>query len=138
MRKLLLLFIFATVSLAALSDGVPALQVSASSKQNNVELSGILSIKYSDTHMIVTMKDGSQQTFPLDDIQVMHFGQMAATAIASLLSEAGDNGTYTITDLQGKVVLAGRATSARQVILPQKRGIYTLTVNGRSKKILLK
>lgn len=140
------------VALAALlalpmhaDDEVPALNIHQMEGESQVELSEILSIKYTDTDMVVNYKDGSQQTFALDDIVVIEFGSML-TAIRNLIDSGSladgkqpkDNYSYTITDLRGKLISRGKAKSKRLISLPTKQGVYLLTVDGHTTKILVK
>lgn len=137
-KRLLLSVLVAMLVLPMMADDeVPALCINQSEGENQVEISEILSIKYTDTDMIVNYKDGTRLTFALDEIVVMELGRMV-TAICTLAKQSNGNGAYTITDLQGKLIAKGKAKSKRQVSLPTKQGVYLLTIDGCTSKILVK
>lgn len=130
-KKLLSTALAVMVAGSCLADDVPALKISKSDGESAVVLSELLSIKFTESDMVVNMKDGTQQTIALDDIIVMELGQ-APTAISSLFSGAE---AYVITDLQGKVVSKGNGD---KFIMPTQKGIYVITVGDKSKKVLVK
>lgn len=113
------------------ADDVPALKISKSGGESAVALSELLSIKYTDSDMVVNMKDGTKQVFALDDIIVMELGQ-TPTAISSIFSDYGKDAVYTITDVNGKIIAKGSLDSS----LP--KGIYIISVGDKSKKLLVK
>lgn len=130
-KKLLSTALAVMVAGSSLADDVPALKISKSDGESAVVLSELLSIKYTESDMVVNMKDGTKQVFALDDIIVMELGQ-APAAISSILSGAE---AYVITDLQGKVVSKGNTET---FALPAQKGIYVITVGDKSKKVLVK
>lgn len=117
---------------SCLADDVPALKINKSDGESAVVLSELLSIKYTESDMVVNMKDGTRMVFALDDIIVMETGQMP-TAINSIFSDTAE--TYVITDLRGNVLSKGRG---ERVALPSSKGGYIISVGDKSRKILVK
>lgn len=123
---------------SCLADDVPALKISKSDGESAVVLSELLNIKFTESDMVVNMKDGTQQTFALDDIIVMEVGQ-APTAISSIFSGNDNDVVYTVTDINGKLIATGNLNSSPFTLhssLP--KGIYVITVGDKSKKVLVK
>lgn len=135
MKKLLSTSMAIAVALSCLADDVPALKISKSDGESAVALPELQSIKYTETDMVVNMKDGTQQVFALDDIIVIDVVQ-DPTAIRSLFAESDINAVCALTDINGKVVAKGKLADSN--LLPAKKGIYILTVGDKSKKILVK
>jgi len=123
------------MSAQCLADDVPTLTISKSSGDSKIVLSELLSIKYTDTDMILHMTDGSVQNIALDDIIVMQLGQ-GPTAINSVFSDCNSNDSYTITDISGKLIAKGKV--ADSIVLPGKKGLYIISVGEKSKKVLVK
>ena len=117
---------------SCLADDVPALKINKSDGESAVVLSELLSIKYTESDMVVNMKDGTRMVFALDDIIVMETGQVP-TAINSIFSDKAE--TYVITDLRGNVLSKGRGG---RVALPSPKGFYIISVGDKSRKILVK
>ena len=117
---------------SCLADDVPALKINKSDGESAVVLSELLSIKYTESDMVVNMKDGTRMVFALDDIIVMETGQMP-TAINSIFSDTAE--TYVITDLRGNVLSKGRG---ERVALPSPKGVCIISVGDKSRKILVK
>lgn len=117
---------------SCLADDVPALKINKSDSESAVVLSDLLSIKYTESDMVVNMKDGTRMVFALDDIIVMETGQVP-TAINSIFSDKAE--TYVITDLRGNVLSKGRG---ERVALPSPKGVYIISVGDKSRKILVK
>ena len=117
---------------SCLADDVPALKINKSDGESAVVLSELLSIKYTESDMVVNMKDGTRMVFALDDIIVMETGQVP-TAINSIFSDKAE--TYVITDLRGNVLSKGRG---ERVALPSPKGVYIISVGDKSRKILVK
>lgn len=122
---------------SCLADDVPALMISKSDGESAVVLSELLSIKFTETDMVVNMKDGTKQTFALDDIIIMELGQATQTAISSIFTDSDINSVYTLTDINGKIVARGNS-SLSTLHSPLPKGIYIITVGDKSKKILVK
>lgn len=118
-------------------DEVPALCISQTNGENQVELSEILSIKYTGTDMVINLKDGTRQTVPLDDIIVMELGKMVVS-VRDLVKQSNGCDTYTITDINGKLIAKGKIKSNKLVNMPTRRGLYILTIGNQSQKILIK
>ena len=117
---------------SCLADDVPALKINKSDGESAVVLSELLSIKYTESDMVVNMKDGTRMVFALDDIIVMETGQVP-TAINSIFADKAE--TYVITDLRGNVLSKGRG---ERVALPSPKGVYIISVGDKSRKILVK
>ena len=117
-------------------DEVPALCISQTNGENQVELSEILSIKYTNTDMVINFKDGTRQTIPLDEIIVMELGKMVVS-VRDLVKQSCGN-TYTITDIHGTLIAKGKIRNNRQMNMPTRRGLYILTIGNQSQKILIK
>ena len=117
---------------SCLADDVPALKINKSDGESAVVLSELLSIKYTESDMVVNMKDGTRMVFALDDIIVMETGQVP-TAINSIFSDKAE--TYVITDLQGNVVSKGKG---ERFTVPAQKGVYIISVGDKSRKILVK
>ena len=131
-KKLYSLVLAILVAGSCLADEVPALKINKSDGESAVVLSELLSIKYTESDMVVNMKDGTRMVFALDDIIVMETGQMP-TAINSIFSDTAE--TYVITDLRGNVLSKGRG---ERVALPSPKGVYIISVGDKSRKILVK
>lgn len=120
-----------------LADDVPALNISKSDGESAVVLSELLSIKFTESEMVVNMKDGTQQTFALDDIIIMELGQTTLTSISSLFDDCDINSVFTLTDINGKFIARGNSSLfSLHPSLP--KGIYIITAGDKSKKILVK
>ena len=134
-KKLLSTALAIMVTGSCLADDVPALKISKSDGESAVALSELLSIKFTESDMVVNMKDGTKQTIALDDIIVMELGQ-TPTAISSIFADSNINAVYTLTDISGKVVAKGKLADGN--MLPAQKGLYILTVGNQSKTILVK
>ena len=117
---------------SCLADNVPALKINKSDGESAVVLSELLSIKYTESDMVVNMKDGTKMVFAIDDVIVMEQG-LSPTDINTLFSNTAE--TYVITDLQGKVVSKGKNGNCAW---PTKTGVYILSVGEKSKKLIVK
>ena len=117
---------------SCLADDVPALKINKSDGESAVVLSELLSIKYTESDMVVNMKDGTRMVFALDDIIVMGTGEVA-TGINSIFSDRAE--TYVIADLRGNVLSKVRG---ERVALPSPKGVYIISVGDKSRKILVK
>ena len=131
-KKLYFTTLAILVAESCLADDVPALKVGTSDGEAAVVLSELLSIKYSDSSMVINMKDGTKLVVALDDIIVMELGQ-TPTAIHSLFSHPAP--TYVITDLQGHLVSKGKTES---ITWPTQQGVYIISVGDKSKKLFVK
>ena len=131
-KRLYSLVLAILVAGSCLADEVPALKINKSDGESAVVLSELLSIKYTESDMVVNMKDGTRMVFALDDIIVMETGQVP-TAINSIFSDTAE--TYVITDLRGNVLSKGRG---ERVALPSPKGVYIISVGDKSRKILVK
>lgn len=135
MKKLLLTALAITAFSYCFADDVPALKINKSNGESNIALSELLSIKYTESDMIVNMKDGTKQSIPLDDIIVMELGKIP-TSINSIIGDMSNGETYSITDIEGKKISNGNVKEG--ISLPNQKGIYVITVGEKSKKVLVK
>lgn len=120
---------------SCLADEVPALKITNQDGERAVVLSELLSIRFTESDMVVNMKDGTKQVFELDDILVMQVGQMPAD-LRSIFADSDILDICTVTDINGQVVAKGRLTDRH--LLPAKPGVYILTMGGKSKTIIVK
>lgn len=140
MKKLLFTALAIMMAGNCLADDVPALKISKSGGESAVVLSELLSLKFSDSDMVINMKDGTKQTIALDDITIMELGQTTiSSAIRNIFNDKGNDAVYTVTDINGKLVATGKLNSSLftlQSSLP--KGIYIITMGDKSKKIIVK
>lgn len=136
-RHLLSLTLFFGFALNCSADDVPSLKIGAKDANNELALSAIQSIKFSDTEMLVNLKNGTQKAFALNDITIVEFGKMTS-AIKNILQEEGQDGEFTITDISGKVISKGKTTDNINGIVPEKRGLFIVRSGKVTKKILVK
>lgn len=115
-----------------LADDLPTLAIHKRDGECTVVLSELLSVKYTESDMMVNMKDGTQLVFPLADILVMELGQQP-TAVGGLFPHAAE--PYVITDLQGKILSEGKGGP---FVWPTQKGVYIISVGDKSKKLILK
>ena len=115
-----------------LADNLPTLAIHKCDGECTVVLSELLSVKYTESDMMVNMKDGTQLVFPLADILVMELGQQP-TAVGGLFPHAAE--PYVITDLQGKILSEGKGGP---FVWPTQKGVYIISVGDKSKKLILK
>lgn len=134
-KKLSSMALAIMVAGSCFADDVPALKIAQSDSESAVVLSELLSIKFTESDMVVNMKDGTKQVFVLDDIIVMEVGQ-APTDISSIFADSDINAVCTVTDINGKVIVKGKLADSN--LLPAKKGVYVITVGERSKKVLVK
>ena len=116
-----------------LADNLPTLAIHKCDGECTVVLSELLSVKYTESDMMVNMKDGTQLDFPLADILVMELGQQPTAVSSSLLPHAAE--PYVITDLQGKILSEGKGGP---FVWPTQKGVYIISVGDKSKKLILK
>lgn len=137
MKKELITIIAALCSLSMSADDVtPGITVSKTDGSSaSIPLTTLQSIKFSDGNMAINMKDKSQQTFTIDEIAIIKFEDIA-TAINTLSCGNTSNSNISISDLSGHTVYKGKAADAIQTKLPA--GIYVITTNGKSYKVMIK
>ena len=137
MKKELITIIAMLCSLSMSADDVtPGITVSKTDGSNaSIPLTTLQSIKFSDGNMVINLKDKSQQTFSIDEIAIIKFEDIA-TAINTLSCGNTYNSNISITDLSGHIVFNGKAAEAMQTKLPA--GIYVITTNGKSYKVMIK
>lgn len=125
-------------SLSAFADNVvPGITINKSDDSSiAIELSQLQSIRFSEGTMIVNLKDNSQQTFAIDDIKSLTFNDIE-TAIRTLTNGNAADCKISIADLSGRTIFSGKASNyATQEKLPA--GIYVITANGKSCKVMIK
>lgn len=137
MKKELITIIATLCSLSMSADDVtPGITVSKTDGSSaSIPLTTLQSIKFSDGNMVINLKDKSQQTFIIDEIAIIKFEDIA-TAINTLSCGNISNGNISICDLSGHTVYKGKAAEAKQTKLPA--GIYVMTINGKSYKVMIK
>lgn len=136
MKKELITIIAMLCSLSMSADDVtPGITVSKTDGSSaSIPLTTLQSIKFSDGNMVINLKDKSQQTFIIDEIAIITFEDVV-TAINTLT--CGNTAKIiSITDLSGHIVFNGKAAEAMQTKLPA--GIYVITTNGKSYKVMIK
>lgn len=131
-KKLSLVALASVITVNCLADDVSVLKISKSAGESAVVLSELQSIKFTDSDMVINMKDGTKQFIAFNDIIVMELGQ-TPTSISSIFPDTDE--AYMITDLRGNILSKGKD---EKFVLPMKRGIYILSVGEKSKKILVK
>lgn len=137
MNKRVTLLFSILCSIGAFADGVtPGIIISKTdSSKASIAIAELKSIKFSDGAMIVNMKDNSQQSFNTDEVTNITFGDIP-TAISTLYNGSTSAGIVSISDISGRAVYNGKAIDAAQVKLPA--GIYVVTANGKSLKVMIK
>ena len=94
----------------------------------------IVSIRYSDGNMIVTLKEGNTVTWPLTDVEIVTFSSM--TAAINTLSEGQGTVPYAIYSLDGRLLERGATDDADKVANRiSEPGNYVINVNGVFRKI---
>lgn len=132
MKKTFITILAMVCSLGIFADEIPGIVVSKSDGGKvPVATSAIHCIKYGEGTMAVLMKDGSQQTFSLDDITTITFESLP-TAIRNIMAET--KGNVIVTDLSGRVLYEGSANGQ----MPSLHGLYVITTNGESRAVLIR
>lgn len=131
-----LIILFFCLNISA-EDTTPGIIVKKSDGSTvSIAIQQLQSIKFADGNMIVRMKDDTQQSYNIDDITNMTFGDIA-TAIKVLTDDKVTTGKLLITDITGRIVYNGTAVNATTANnLPN--GIYVITTNGKSYKVMIK
>lgn len=119
----------------SLADEVPGIKISTATADSELEISAIGNIKYGESEMIVTMKDGTTATFAIDEITRMTFGDIT-TAIQSIASNGDSNAEITITDLSGRTIAKGKAESIAS--RTDLHGIMIISNGNESKKVIIR
>lgn len=135
-KKLSSMVLAIMVAGSCFADDVPALKITKTDSESAVSLSELLSIKFTESDMVVNMKDGTRKVVALDDIIVMELGETSPTDISSIFADSDINAVCTVIDINGKVIAKGKLTDSN--LLPAKKGVYVITVGERSKKVLVK
>lgn len=137
MKKILLLL--ATVlSASAYADDVPGMTVSTNDSEAEIAIQNIRTITYSDDKMIVNLTDGTAQTFSIDEVKLITFGDIT-TAIKGLVKDGERHSQYQVTDLNGRVIMSGKVDDGSLDLKRRDlKGIYIVTVGDKSQKVILK
>ena len=123
--------------LPCFADEVPSLKIKTCDTEANIELSGIRNIKFSESNMVVNLKDGTKKSFSLDDITIMEFGS-TTSAIKEILAEGSEDSIFSIADINGKTIIKGKNKDFQGLNMSLQRGIYIITSGKTTKKILVK
>lgn len=123
--------------LPCFADEVPSLKIKTGATEANIELSGIRNIKFSESNMVVNLKDGTEKSFSLDDITIMEFGS-TTSAIKEILAEGSEDSIFSIADINGKTIIKGKNKDFQGLNMSLQRGIYIITSGKTTKKILVK
>lgn len=136
-KKITLLASMLCTLCAFADDGAPGITVNKSDGSSiSIVISELKSIKFGEGTMIVNMKDDSQQNISIGDIKNITFEDIA-TAINTLTKGNAADSAVCITDLSGRTVYSGKAAGCPvQGQLPS--GIYVITANGKSCKVMIK
>lgn len=135
MKKLFLLLTLATASLPVLADDwVPGMTIQAVEEESSFELSKILSIKFSDTEMIVTLVDGTVKNVLISDVVFVSFADVPS-AIEKIFVSIPADAEVKVFDVSGKAVFSGTSESFR---LFGKKGVFVLKYNDISRTIVIK
>lgn len=135
MRKYSLILLLASLPLVlSADDTVSGLVVTKTNGERvEVAIAHLRSIKFGSDTMVLYRQSAQPISVPLSEVQSLTFGDII-TAIRTVFGLETE-GTLTITDLAGRVVYRGSATSD----LPRSlRGTYILSQGGRSQKVVIK
>lgn len=137
MKKVLITVIASLCSLGiSADDTTPGITVSkADGSSTSMPLVELQSIKFNEDSMVITKKDNKQQRFAIDEIAIIKFEDVA-TAINVLTSGDAANSNISIADSSGRTVYKGNAADAAHAKLPT--GIYVISANGKSHKVMIK
>jgi len=135
MKKVLITLGLALSQMSAFADEVPGLIIEKEDGTNvSVNITSLQNIKFADGKMIITQKDNSTQSIDLDNITIMTFGSIS-TAVKAITGNVNDQ-DIVVTDLSGKVIYKGKSNNFNTS--NALKGIYIITVNGESHKVLIK
>lgn len=132
-----ILAMFCPLSIFA-DDVTPGIIINKTDGSNtSVSISQLQSIKFAEGNMVVYMKDNTQQMLAVDDITTIMFEDIT-TAIKTLVDKNNANTSITITDISGRIVYSGTATDDYLSKEKLSHGIYIITANGKSCKVMIK
>ncbi len=152
MRRTLLLAALLTLGFAGAQADLVVLNQDGTSQETPLE--NVQRISFSGSNVVTTLKDGTTLTTPLAGVQKIYFGndsgntgidQVAITEKESLLINgntltANGTGTLRVLSADGRELisrhLSGKGEQVSFDNLPQ--GVYIVTLNGRSVKLLKK
>lgn len=124
MKKEILASLAMMFATHCVADNVPALKIKTAQVESSMQLSDIDKVQYTETEMIVKMKDGEMKTFVMDEIMSMAFDNVEiSTAINAADSKA--EGKAILFDLKGLPVKDAN-----------KKGVYIIKVGKETKKIV--
>lgn len=122
MKRKVIAFFASALMMPCLAEEVPALLVKTSATELEVSLTDIGKVTYTETDMVVVMKDGSTRSFAMDDIVSMRFTSADPSAIGT--TTAGINGKEAIYTVDG--VRTAKANN---------KGIYIIKVEKETRKV---
>lgn len=134
-KKILLVSCFMALLCSGVraDDKVAGLIVSTGSGTQDIALSSISSIKFDETQMVVSFKNGNTTSIAFDDVQTMTFGEVSsATAVRQILGMK--HGKMTISDLQGRTVWSGKSGDK----MPKMKGVYVISDGKKSQVVTIK
>lgn len=137
MKKLFitLIVIFFSLDISAEGNTTGIIVNKSDGSTVSIAIQQLQSIKFSDGNVIVRMKDNTQQSFNIDDITNMTFGDIA-TAIRVLSDNNIKSNKLIITDIIGHIIYNGTVANATATCnLPN--GIYIISVEGKSRKVII-
>lgn len=138
MKKLIMCLCTLAVCVNAVADDKPGMVIKTTTGESSVTIDNISSIRYGEGTMIVNLKSGGQETFNLADVEKMTFTSLP-TAIKRVMAELTGAQQFVVTDTAGKVILRGTTDANGNVTdVPQLKGIYIITVAGKSNKVILR
>lgn len=138
MKKLIMCLCTLAVCVNAVADDKPGMVIKTTMGESSVTIDNISSIRYGEGTMIVNLKSGGQETFNLADVEKMTFTSLP-TAIKRVMAELTGAQQFVVTDTAGKVILRGTTDADGNVgEMPQLKGIYIITVAGKSNKVILR
>lgn len=138
MKKLIVSLCTLAACSSIMADDKPGMVVKTTTGENSISIDNISSIRYGEGTMIITLKSGGQETFNLAEVEKMTFTSLP-TAIKRIAAELTGVQQFVVADTTGKVILRGTTDANGNVTdMPQLKGIYIITVAGRSNKVILR
>ena len=124
MRRTLFTLMVTALAVPCLADDVPALTIKTTEAENTIALSSIAKVTYTDTAMVIFLKDSSTQTFDMDHITAMTFTATDVATQIGTLKEDAAVGTAVYT-------LGGVRTNGTN-----KKGLYIIKLGKDFKKVV--
>lgn len=76
MKKIFLSFLSLALMVPCLADTAPALLIQTSKSEETLSLAEISKVNYTETEMIISLRNGDKLTFVIDDIKGMKFAEI--------------------------------------------------------------